>query len=103
MHVLQVVTAGPPRPSPLPPATKGGRAAAAPLSGALGRGRVAVALPGKLRGAVALAAGKDDSGDFVTNLVGKIFGKAVLEDENPAGLKRMTKEEVCATLPSPTP
>ncbi len=31
--------------------------------------------------------------DFITDLVGKIFGKEVLEDPEPFGLKRMTKEE----------
>lgn len=38
--------------------------------------------------------GNDEgSGDFVTDLVGKIFGKDVLADPEPFGLKRMTKEE----------
>ncbi|WZN60700.1 TLDc domain-containing protein [Chloropicon roscoffensis] len=38
--------------------------------------------------------GNDEgSGDFVTDLVGKIFGKDVLADPEPFGLKRMTREE----------
>ena len=39
--------------------------------------------------------GEEGSGDFVTDLVGKIFGKEVLADPEPFGLKRMTKDEVC--------
>ncbi|UPR01099.1 TLDc domain-containing protein [Chloropicon primus] len=39
------------------------------------------------------ARGGGESGDFVTDLVGKIFGKEVLADPEPFGLKRMTKEE----------
>ena len=35
---------------------------------------------------------QEDSGDFITNLVGKLFPGA-LDDPEPAGLKRMTKEE----------
>lgn len=38
------------------------------------------------------SASKDDSGDFITNLVGKLF-PGFLDDPEPAGLKRMTKEE----------
>ena len=35
---------------------------------------------------------EEDSGDFITNLVGKLF-PGMLEDPEPAGLKRMTREE----------
>jgi len=46
------------------------------------------------RRARARAQGDDaSSGDFITDLVGKMFGRAVLDDPEPAGLKRMTKEE----------
>ena len=36
---------------------------------------------------------ESESGDFVTDVVGKIFGAGVLADPEPMGLKRMTKEE----------
>ena len=35
---------------------------------------------------------EEDSGDFITNLVGKLF-PGMLDDPEPAGLKRMTREE----------
>ena len=38
-------------------------------------------------------ASEESSGDFITDMVGKIFGKDVLNDPEPAGLKRMTKED----------
>lgn len=46
------------------------------------------------RPAVICAAKKsEDEGDFITNLVGSIFGKKVIEDPEPAGLKRMCAKE----------
>ena len=38
-------------------------------------------------------AASDDGQDLVTKLVGMIFGKQVLEDPEPAGLKRMNKTD----------
>ncbi|KAK3258866.1 hypothetical protein CYMTET_32112 [Cymbomonas tetramitiformis] len=40
-----------------------------------------------------LQAKDEDAPDFITGLVGKIFGKAAVEDMEPAGLQRMTIEE----------
>lgn len=38
-------------------------------------------------------ADSESSGDFITDMVGKIFGKEALADPEPFGLKRMQKEE----------
>lgn len=38
-------------------------------------------------------ANESSSGDFITDMVGKIFGKDALSDPEPLGLKRMTKED----------
>ena len=39
------------------------------------------------------SSGGDNEPDLITKLVGMVFGKQVLEDPNPAGLKRMTKTD----------
>ena len=46
-----------------------------------------------------LKAKKGDDQDFVTRLIGKIFPKA-MDDMAPAGLQRMTVEEVDLTVPT---
>ena len=59
---------------------------------ALDRARAARARTRGL-GGVKTRANESSSGDFITDVVGKIFGKDALNDPEPLGLKRMTKED----------
>jgi hypothetical protein len=45
------------------------------------------------RGGSKSAADDEEEPDLVSRFVAAIFGKKVLQDPNPAGLKRMTKED----------
>lgn len=44
----------------------------------------------------------EDKPDLIESFVGRIFGKAVLEDPAPAGMKRMDPEQVPEIYPATT-
>jgi len=49
-----------------------------------------------------LRAGPDDRPDLITRMVGKIFGKAALEDRKPFGMQRMSEESMQELYPATT-